>query len=623
MKKTILALTILAVTAGNSYIVNSAESETTATKATASETAPVEKTVERTAESEKLALQQLFDNHFKDTLDMSPIYGTYIGMSEYNDKFSAPISKESLAAELALEEKYLAEINNIDEGLLKGQDSLSYQIFKRDREIAIKGAEFPAHLMPLNQMHGIHNSFATLGSGESAQPFNTVQDYNNFIKRSRGYVAYIDSVILAMRDGIKQGVVLPNTIVEKIMPQLATHIVKKAQDSVFYGPVTALATNKTISTSDKKYLTRIYKSLILDTLSPSYKKFHDFLKNEYLPKSRTTVGLSELPNGKAWYKHKIEVNTTLALTAEDIHKFGKEEVARILNEMKQVKETVKFEGDLPAFFEFLKNDEQFYWKTEEEVIKAYTDVKNKIDKRLPDLFEVFPKADYEVKPVEAFRAASSAGASYQGPAPDGSRPGVFYINTHNLKAQPKFLLETLSIHEASPGHHFQITIQQEVEGLPMFRKFGGYTVFSEGWALYAESLGKEMGLFEDPYQWYGRLSDEQLRAMRLVVDTGLHAFGWTREQAIQYMIDNSSMAESDITSEVERYISIPGQAVSYKIGQREIRSLRNKASRALGQHFDIKKFHTQILIDGALPMPILEKKIEKWIDSQAYLNMED
>ncbi|MDG1731739.1 MAG: DUF885 domain-containing protein [Thalassotalea sp.] len=623
MKKSILALTLLAVTAGNSYIAISAESEVAATEVTASEPAPVEKPVERTPETEKQALQQIFDKHFKDTLDMSPIYGTYIGLIEYNDKFSAPITNESLAAELALEEKYLGQINNIDESLLKGQDILSYQIFKRDREIAIKGAKFQGHLTPINQMHGIHNTFASLGSGESAQPFNTVKDYDNFIKRSQGYVAYMDSVILMMREGIKQGVVLPKPIAEKILPQLSAHVVKNAKDSVFYGPVNMLADNKDISASDKKKITKKYNDLILKTLAPSYKKLHDFIKNEYLPKARTTVGLADLPNGKAWYEHKIEVNTTLALTAEDIHKFGKEEVARILNEMKQVKETVKFEGDLPAFFEFLKNDEQFYWKTEEEVIKAYTDVKNKIDKRLPDLFEVFPKADYEVKAVEAFRAASSAGASYQSPAPDGSRPGVFYINTHNLKSQPKFLLETLSIHEASPGHHFQITIQQEVEGLPMFRKFGGYTVFSEGWALYAESLGKEMGLFEDPYQWYGRLSDEQLRAMRLVVDTGLHAFGWTREQAIQYMTDNSSMAESDITSEVERYISIPGQAVSYKIGQREIRSLRNKASRALGQHFDIKKFHTQVLIDGALPMPILEKKIDKWIYYQAYQNMDD
>ncbi|TRX53965.1 DUF885 domain-containing protein [Thalassomonas sp. M1454] len=623
MKKSILALTILAVTAGNSFVANSEESEAAATKVSATETTAVEAPVERTAETEKQALQLLFDNHFKATLDMSPIYGTYIGLTEYNDKFSAPISKESLAAELALEEDYLAQINNIDESLLSGQDLLSYQIFKRDREMAIKGAKFPSYLIPLNQMYGIHNSFATLGSGESAQPFKTVKDYDNFIKRSQGYVAYMDSVIVSMREGIKQGVVLPKPIVEKILPQLSAHVVKNAKDSVFYGPVNMLADNQDISASDKKKITKKYNDLILKTLAPSYKKFHDFIKNEYLAKARSTVGLSDLPNGKAWYEHQIEVNTTLALTADEIHKFGQEEVARILKEMKQVKETVKFEGDLPAFFEFLKNDEQFYWKTEEEVVKAYTDVKAKIEKSLPDLFEVFPKADYEVKPVEAFRAASSAGASYQSPAPDGSRPGVFYINTHNLKAQPKFLLETLSIHEAAPGHHFQITIQQEVEGLPMFRKFGGYTVFSEGWALYAESLGKEMGMFEDPYQWYGRLSDEQLRAMRLVVDTGLHAFGWTREQAIQYMIDNSSMAESDITAEVERYISIPGQAVSYKIGQREIRSLRNKASRALGQHFDIKKFHTQILIDGALPMPILEQKIDKWIDSQAYLNMEE
>ena len=291
------------------------------------------------------------------------------------------------------------------------------------------------------------------------------------------------------------------------------------------------------------------------------------------------------------------------------------EVERILNEMKGVKEAVGFEGDLAAFFVHLRDSDEFYYDKPEDLVKAYEDVKVKIDAKLPKLFDIAPKADYVVKPVEAFRAASAAGASYQAPAPDGSRPGVFYINTHNLKAQPKFLLETLSIHEAAPGHHFQIALQQEVEGLPRFRKFGGYTVFAEGWALYAESLGKELGLFTDPYMWYGRLVDEQLRAMRLVLDTGFHAKGWTREQGIEYMKANSSMAESDIISEVERYIGWPGQALSYKLGEFKIRELREKAKAALGDKFDIKAFHTQILIDGALPMPILEAKLDSWIES--------
>jgi len=388
------------------------------------------------------------------------------------------------------------------------------------------------------------------------------------------------------------------------------------KSSVFYGPLTMLEENEQISAAEKVKITASYTQVIEQVIIPTYKKTLDFVKDEYRQYGRDSVGLSALPKGKAWYEYQIAQNTTLPLTAEEIHEYGQEEVARILAEMKKVKETVGFKGSLPEFFTFLKEDEQFYFSSEQEVVDAYEGVKAKINNRVGQLFEIFPKADYEVRPVEAFRAASSAGASYQSPAPDGSRPGIFYINTHDLKAQPKFIMETLSIHEAAPGHHFQIAIQQEVEGLAKFRKFGGYTVFAEGWALYAESLGKELGLFTDPYQWYGRLADEQLRAMRLVVDTGLHAMGWTRQQAIDFMAANSSMAASDIESEVERYISIPGQALAYKIGQRAIRDMRTKAEAALGEKFDIRKFHTQILIDGALPMPVLQAKIEQWVKEQ-------
>jgi len=306
----------------------------------------------------------------------------------------------------------------------------------------------------------------------------------------------------------------------------------------------------------------------------------------------------------------------LSLSADEIHDIGLSEVARILSEMKTVKNTVGFKGDLASFFDHLRDSDEFYYKTADELIAAYEDIKLKIDARLPRLFNIEPKAPYIVKAVEAYRAQSAAGASYAGPAPDGSRPGIFYINAYNLKAQPKFLLETLSIHEAAPGHHFQIALQQEVESLPDFRKFGGYTVFAEGWALYAESLGKELGLFTDPYMWYGRLNDEQLRAMRLVLDTGFHAKGWTHQQGIDYMLANSSMAKSDVIAEVERYIAWPGQALSYKLGEFKIKELRDYAHQQLGEQFDIKAFHTQILIDGALPMPILEKKIKRWVKSQ-------
>ncbi|WP_342808088.1 DUF885 domain-containing protein [Alteromonas sp. M12] len=566
--------------------------------------------------TESKKIQELTENYFNESMAFNPIYSTFVGETKYNDQFDEPLTEAVFAKRLAFEKKYLAAVNTIDSSKLSGQDLLSYEVFKRDLEVGIREFELPEHLMPISQFGGVHSYFAMLGSGSSAQPFNTAQDYRNFMKRSVGFSAYMDSVITTMQEGIKKGVVHPKPIIEKLIPQLSAHVVDDVSKSVFYGPVAALEDNENISEDEKAKLKSEYIAVIKQVIIPAYAKVAKFVAGEYLQNGRDTVGLSALPNGKKWYEYRIETNTTLPLTAEEIHEFGKQEVARILSEMIKVKETVGFEGDLPAFFEFLRTDDQFYFDSKQGIIDGYTEVKEKINERLPLLFEVFPKADYVVKPVEAYREASEAGASYMPPAPDGSRPGIFYINTRDLKGQPKFSLETLSIHEAAPGHHFQIAIQQEVESLPKFRKFGGYTVFAEGWALYAESLGKELGLFTDPYMWYGRLSDEQLRAMRLVVDTGLHAFGWTREEAIAYMLANSSMAKSDVVAEVERYISIGGQALAYKIGQRHIRMLRNKASAALGDKFDVRKFHTQVLIDGALPMPILEAKIDRWIESQ-------
>ena len=566
------------------------------------------------SESEKA--NALFQAYFDKSMQMNPILATYVGINDYNDRFSPPINQQNRDQSLAFEKKYLAKIKGINASALSGQDLLSYDIFLRDREIAIKGAQFPAYLMPIHQMGGAHSYFASLGSGKSAQPFNTADDYRHFMSRAQGFATYMDSAIVAMKQGIEKSIVLPKPLIKKVLPQLQVHMLQDVTKSVFYAPLETLKDNANISDVVKKQITKDYIDSIKNIIIPAYGRVHQFMQQSYLPNGRDTVGLHDLPNGKAWYEYRIETNTTLPLTADEIHTFGQQQVARILAEMTKVKETLGFEGDLTAFFEFLRTDEQFFFDSEQALIDGYTQVKEKIDSRVPLLFEVFPKADYEVRAVEAFRAASSAGASYQSPAPDGSRPGIFYINAYNLKAQPRYLMETLSIHEAAPGHHFQIAIQQEVESLPDFRKFGGYTVFAEGWALYAESLGKEMGLFTDPYMWYGRLSDEQLRAMRLVVDTGLHAFGWTRQQAIDFMIDNSSLAPSDIEAEVERYIAIGGQAVSYKVGQRHIRMLRNKAQEALGEQFDVKKFHTQILIDGALPMPILEAKIDRWIAQQ-------
>lgn len=584
------------------------------TQTTTQKTSAEQAAAEQSAQvSENQKLNQLVETYFDEALAFSPVSGTYVGESQYNNQWSPAINEENRAKATAFTKKYQAKLAEIDASKLTGQDLLSYQIFKRDLALSLEAEQFPSYLIPIDQMAGQHNTFASLGSGKSAQPFSTKAQFDDFIGRANGFVTWLESVEANMREGMKQNVTLPQVLAKKLLPQFQAHVVTDHTQSVFWMPVAEMPDS--VSAKDKAQIEEDYQALILNTLVPAYAKMTKFLEQEYIPAANEKVGYANLPNGKAWYEFLIKQHTTLDLNADEIHEIGLSEVERILNEMKGVKEAVGFEGDLAAFFVHLRDSDEFYYDKPEDLVKAYEDVKVKIDAKLPKLFDIAPKADYVVKPVEAFRAASAAGASYQAPAPDGSRPGVFYINTHNLKAQPKFLLETLSIHEAAPGHHFQIALQQEVEGLPRFRKFGGYTVFAEGWALYAESLGKELGLFTDPYMWYGRLVDEQLRAMRLVLDTGFHAKGWTREQGIEYMKANSSMAESDIISEVERYIGWPGQALSYKLGEFKIRELREKAKVALGDKFDIKAFHTQILIDGALPMPILEAKLDSWIES--------
>ncbi|MEI8670324.1 DUF885 domain-containing protein [Pseudoalteromonas sp. B131b] len=560
-------------------------------------------------------LDVLVAQYYDESLTYSPISATYNGRNEFNDQFTPAISKENRVKKAAFYKKYQQHLNFIDKAQLTGQSLLSFEILERDLALKLEGMQFPDYLLPINQMAGAHNTFAGFGSGQSAQPFNTAEDYTAFISRSEGFVKWLTSVERSMAQGIKLGITLPKPLAEKLQPQFAAHVVKNSEDSLFWGPIKKLP--ESFSAQQKQKITAQYRQLIMKHLVPAYKSMSDFLANQYIPNSRESVGYSDLPNGKAWYEYQIKKNTTLSLSADEIHDIGLSEVSRILSEMKKVKETVGFKGELSEFFDHLRDSDEFYYDTPEELIAAYENVKKKIDARLPLLFNISPKAPYVVKAVEAYRAQSAAGASYASPAPDGSRPGIFYINAYNLKAQPKFLLETLSIHEAAPGHHFQIALQQEIEGLPDFRKFGGYTVFAEGWALYAESLGKELGLFTDPYMWYGRLSDEQLRAMRLVLDTGFHAKGWTRQQGIDYMLTNSSMAKSDVIAEVERYIAWPGQALSYKLGQFKIQELRDLSKKQLGDKFDIKAFHTQILIDGALPMPILEEKIKRWVKSQS------
>ena len=557
-------------------------------------------------------LATLLDRYFEELLELNPLLATFIGDNRYNDRLPNSIGPDQRAKHRDLNERYLASAKRIDASALDGPDRISLEIFLRERERALAAERFPDHLIPINQASGLLATMPALGSGTNAQPFATVQDYDNWLRRVDGLVVWMDQAIVNMREGMAKGVVQPRLVMEKVLPQLDAMIVDDPTKSDYYGPIRNFPA--TFTAADRDRLTTAYTSAIRDELVPAYRRLRSFVHDEYLPHARASVAWTALPDGAAWYGFFVADHTTTAMTPEEIHQVGLSEVARILGEMDKVRRTVGFQGDLPAFFAYLRNDPQFYYTRGADLVAGYMDVKKRIDAALPKLFSVFPKADYQVREVEAFRARSAAGAYYQQASADGSRPGIFYVNTYDLKAQPRFGMETLSLHEASPGHHFQISIQQELTGLPRFRRFGGdYTAYVEGWALYAEYLGPELGLFTDPYQAFGRLNDEQLRAMRLVVDTGLHAKGWTRKQAIDYMIANSTLAPSDVESEVERYIAWPGQALGYKVGDLRIQALRRRSEAALGDKFDIRDFHREVLSDGAVPMEILERKIDRWI----------
>lgn len=561
------------------------------------------------------AVNKMFEDYFERWLQLNPVFATFIGDHRYDDRIANSIGPKEVAEALAVEREFLAAAQKFDPQALNEQNRLSLEIFIHERRVSIEGAQFPAELIPINQTGVLPTLMPVLGSGSSAQPFATAEDYDRFLKRIGDYVVWSDQAIINMREGVRRDVVNPRVVMEKVQAQLAAIIVADPTKSLFYQPVTRFP--DAVAAADRTRLEQAYRRAIASQLNPSYQRLRDFIRDEYLPKSRTSVGWSGLPDGKRWYTYLAENYTTTTLQPDYIHELGLREVARIRAEMHQTRQQVGFKGDLAAFFKFVQEDPQFYYTDAGSLLQGYIEVKKKIGAKLPQLFSDFPQADYEVRPVEAFRAQAAAGAFYQPPSGDGSRPGIFYVNTFNLKAQPKFGMETLSLHEASPGHHFQISIQQEMKSLPSFRRFGAhYVAFVEGWALYCESIGKELGMFTDPYQYYGRLSDEMLRAMRLVVDTGLHTRGWSRERAIKYMLDNASMAPSDVEAEVERYIADPGQALGYKIGQIRIRELRNKAEAALGAKFDIKEFHSEVLRGGSLPLDVLEAKLDRWVKSK-------
>jgi uncharacterized protein (DUF885 family) len=570
--------------------------------------------VDAAAATESRKLNELVEGYFERYLTLNPILATSIGDPRYNDRFEVSISPEWRARAEQLEREYLERSGSIDPRQLEGQDALTYEVFRSARQRQIEGFRFPSHLVPLNQFYSVPNTFAQLGSGNGLQPFKTVKDYEDFLKRVDGFVAWTDQAIVNMREGAKKGYTLPRVLADRVLPQLEAHIVARPEDSIYWGPVRQLPDS--FAATDRERLTAAYRMAIDAKIVPAYRRLHAFMRDEYLPQSRSSVGLDALPDGAAWYDYLVREITTTGLTPAQIHEIGLAEVKRIHGDMHGVMRQVGFKGSLQDFFVFLNNDPQFVHPSREALVQGYVDIKNRVNPQLPKLFEILPRADYEVRAVEPFREKSAAGGSYQAASEDGSRPGIFYANAYDLKARPTWAMEALSLHEGNPGHHFQITIAREQKDLPRFRRFGGYTAYSEGWALYAESLGPDLGVLTDPYMYFGRLEGELFRAIRLVVDTGLHSKGWTREQVLEYIDANSATSEARRVAETERYIAIPGQALAYKIGQLKISELRERAERELGPRFDVRKFHTAILVDGALPLDVLEARVDRWIAAQ-------
>jgi uncharacterized protein (DUF885 family) len=565
-------------------------------------------------------LNALYAEYWEEHLRLNPVSATFAGDPRYNAEFPNLLSPQYQEQTRVFHRKYLDAAKAIGPDKLTGQDRLSYDIFTLNRESALEELQFPDRLLPIDQFQNIANFFAQFGSGQGAQPFRTVKDYDDWLSRAAKGPAVFDQAIVNMREGVKQNIVQPRVLMEKVLPQLDANIVDDPEKSIFWGPIEKMP--KEFSAADRDRLTAAFRATITTQLIPAYRRLRAYIADEYLAKTRDTFGMGALPNGAAWYAHKVHDNTTRSLSPAQVHQIGLDEVARLQNGMREVAKdlgytkSVKTLPELKLFFDWVKARDDMYFKSREELLSAYQAFGANVAPLLPNYFNLRPKADYEVRLVEPFREASASSGQYQGPPLDGSRPGIFYVNAYDLKARPRWALEALSLHEAAPGHHFQISLQRELGDLPMFRRFSRDTAYIEGWGLYAEYLGYEMGIYKNPVARFGALDAELWRAIRLVTDTGIHHKGWTRQQTLDYMYANSPAEQTRAVSEAERFAAIPGQALAYKIGQLKLIELRKRAEKALGGKFDVREFHDEVLKDGAIPLDVLEAKIDRWIASK-------
>jgi len=554
----------------------------------------------------------MFNAYWQERMELLPLEATAAGDNRYNDRLPITISDEYREKLKAFYIKYQNAIKSLDETLNK-EDAISQELFLYELNNNLEALKFPSNLMPINQFWSFTLEFPQLGSGTGNQPFKTVVDYDNFVQRMKLFPAWADTAIANMRRGMAQGLTLPQSLATKVIPQLKGVLTIDPTKNIFYGPIKNMPSN--FSAEDKKKFENAYFFQISNSIIPSYSKLAKFFETEYLPACRKTDGISGIPNGKDYYQFLIQNYTTTNLTPDSIYHLGLDQVAYLKSEMEKVKAEVKFTGSLQEFFNFVNTDKQFYpFSTPKEVLDSFWSVKKTEDPLLKKIFEAEPATKFEIRQTEAFRAAS-ASAEYNPGSEDGSRPGIFYVPILDAKKFNAVGMETLFLHEAIPGHHYQISLQQENNTLPTFRKFLSYSAYAEGWALYTETLGKDLGLYKNPYQYLGHLSDAMHRAIRLVVDVAIHTKNMSRDEAIKYMMDNERITEGEATAEIERYMAIPGQALSYKIGQITILRMREKYEKEMGSKFNLAAFHTQLLDGGNMPLEVLEKKLAQWAKS--------
>ncbi len=565
-------------------------------------------------QSKAAQLNRIYDEYWDASMRLNPLQATFQGDARHNDQLPNILSAAYRQQSHDFTVEWLGKVEKIGTDGLTGQDLLSYEIFVRDARMSLAAEKYPSWMLPVSQYYNLGSIMAILGSGSGAQPFNTVADYDSWSKRSLGIAPLFDQAVANMRDGMKAGVVQPRDLMEKVLPQLDAVIKPTAEESIFWAPVRNMPED--FPEADKARISAEYKRMIEYRIMPAYRALRGFIATEYLPATRTSDGLGALPNGQAWYTQNIVQSTAATLDARQIHAVAEQRVASLQAQIAATLKDNKIRGSQQKVLRNMRTDRSFQYANSEALLTRYKQLQAQVGSRLPALLGTLPKAPLEVRAVEPERAASASAVAYQPPLPDGMRPGILYVNTTNLPSRRRWAAPMQFLHEGIPGHHVQLGLQQELDKLPRFRRLGGDIAFIEGWGLYAESLGEQLGVYQDPYERIGYLQAALTRAARMAADTGVHAQGWSKRQAVDYLVKTADMPTEDATAEVERFMALPGQTLPNGLGELKMVELRDRAKAALGPRFDLRRFHEEILRDGSMPLDILDAKMTRWIAAE-------